>query len=201
MSYVVKQERVMNQTIKIVQDDSADSPREWDNLAKMIFVGNRKHLGDKHNVDFDIFGGFSSREDFIENGEKIVRQHFKDVVICYPIHLYSHSGESISVNYSGQYACRWDSGTIGFAIVTKKDIRDNWNVKNVTKKYIEHADRILIGEVEELNKYIMGEVYGYIIEDENGEHIDSCYGFYGDDIKTNGIAEHIGEEFVKALEG
>ena len=39
-----------------------------------------------------------------------------------------------------------------------------------------------------------------IIEDENGEHIDSCYGFYGSDIKTNGIAEHIGEEFVKVLE-
>ena len=185
-----------NKTIKIVYDNG-ENPREWDNLAKMLFVGKYQHLGDKHNVDFNTT--FNSREHFIEIGEQIVREHFKDVAICYPVHLYEHSGASISISNDYPYNCRWDSGTIGFAIVTKEDIRKNWNIKNVTKKYIEHADKILKGEVETLNQYVMGEIFGFIIEDENGEHIDSCYGFYGTDFKENGMAEHMDKEYAELL--
>lgn len=197
MSYTVKEAKVGNETVKIVQDSYIESPREWDNLAKMIFTGGHNHLGDKHNVDFNQF--FESRQDFIEKGEQIVRKHFKDVVVCYPVHLYEHSGTSISISDSYPYNCRWDSGTIGFAIVTKEDIRNNFGIKRVTKEYIEQADRILKGEVETLNQYVMGEVYGFIIEDENGEHIDSCYGFYGSDIEENGIADYLEKKYLEVL--
>jgi len=197
MSYTVKEAKVGNETVKIVQDSCIDSPREWDNLARMIFTGGHSHLGDKHGVDFNQF--FESRQDFIDKGEQIVRKHFGDVVICYPVHLYEHSGTSISISDSYPYNCRWDSGTIGFAIVTKEDIRKNFGIKRVTKEYIDKADRILKGEVETLNQYVMGEVYGFIIEDENGEHIDSCYGFYGSDIEENGIADYLEKKYIKAL--
>lgn len=198
MSYVIKEQKVMNQTIKIVQDESPESPREWDNLTKMIFFGNYRHLGEEH--DFIRNQSFNSRDEFITCGEDILRKEVKDIAICYAVHVYNHGGVSISIDDEYPYNDRWDSGTIGFVIITKEDIRKNWGIKNVTKKYIEQADKILRGEVKTLNYYISGEVYGFIIEDENGEHIDSCYGFYGSDIKTNGIAEHIGEEFVKVLE-
>jgi hypothetical protein len=197
MSYTVKEAKVGNETVRIVQDSYVESPRSWDNLAKMIFTGGHTHLGDKHNVDFNLF--FESRQDFIDRGEEVVRKHFKDVVVCYPVHLYEHSGTSISISDSYPYNCRWDSGTIGFAIVTKEDIRKNWNIKRVTKEYIEQADRILKGEVETLNQYVMGEVYGFIVEDENGEHIDSCYGFYGSDIEENGIADYLEKKYLEAL--
>jgi hypothetical protein len=32
---------------------------------------------------------------------------------------------------------------------------------------------------DEWDTYLQGEVYGYIIEDESGNHVDSCWGFYG----------------------
>ena len=193
----VKEVTVGNRTVKIVADDSAESPREWDNLSKMIFVGKHKHLGDNHKVDFS--EGFSSREDFITRGEEIVRKHFKDVAICFPVHLYEHSGASISISNSYPYNCQWDSGTIGFAVVTKSDIRENWSIKSVTKKYIEQAEKVLRGEVETLDNYISGEVYGYSVEDENGNEIDSCSGFYGSDFATNGIADYLDAELVEGL--
>ena len=197
MSYTVKEIQVKGKVVKIVQDSCIDSPREWDNLARMIFTGNYRHLGDKHGVDFNQF--FESRQDFIERGEQIVRKYFGDVAICYPVHLYSHSGTSISIDYTYPYNCRWDSGTIGFAIVTKEDIRKNFGIKRVTKEYIDKADRILKGEVEVLNQYVMGEVYGFIVEDEEGNHIDSCYGFYGSDFEENGMMDYLDEELVAEL--
>ena len=189
--------KVGNETLKIEQDTNPETPRDWDNLAQMIFTGKYRHLGDKHNVDFD--GDYESRQDFIEDGDLSIEQTIKDVVVCKAVHLYSHSGEAISTDYSGNFACRWDSGTIGFAIVTKQAIRENWGIKRVTKKYIEQAEAILDAEVETLNNYISGEVYGFTVEDDEGEHIDSCWGFYGSDLKTNGILDHVDEKFHKQI--
>ena len=197
MSYVIKEAILGNERVRIVQDEDVETPRNWSNLSKMIFTGGHKHLGDKHEVDFD--EEFDSRQDFIERGEEIVRKHFKDVAVCYAVHMYKHSGESISIDYSGQYTCRWDSGTIGFAIVTKEDIRKEYNIKRVTQKYIEKCENIVRGEIETLDQYISGEVYGYVVEDKDENVIDSCYGFFGDDIEKNGISDYLEEKYVKAL--
>ena len=197
MSYVIKEAKLGNETVKIVQDGDVETPRNWSNLSKMIFTGSYKHLGDKHEVDFD--EEFDSRQDFIGRGEEIVRKHFKDVAVCYAVYMYKHSGESISIYYSGQYTCRWDSGTIGFVIVTKEDIRKEYNIKRVTQKYVDKCENIVRGEIKTLDQYISGEVYGYVVEDKDENVIDSCYGFFGDDIEKNGISDYLEEKYVKAL--
>jgi len=195
---IVREFKSNGKVLKIVRDESPESPREWDNLTKMIFFGNYRHLGEKH--DFIKNQSFNSRDEFIVEGENILRKEIKDIAICYPVHLYNHGGVSISIDYEYPYTDRWDSGTIGFCIITKEDIRKNWGIKNVTKKYIQHADEILRSEINTLDNYISGEVYGFIIEDEDGNHIDSCFGFYGFDIKTNGMLEYIqDEEFANQL--
>ena len=38
-----------------------------------------------------------------------------------------------------------------------------------------------------------------IVEDEDENVIDSCYGFFGDDIEKNGISDYLEEKYVKAL--
>lgn len=176
---------------------SEGDSRTWDNLSKMIFFGNWGHIGDKHDVVLNC--QFDSRQDFIEKGEMIVKKQLKDVVICKPVHLYNHSGISISTSYSYPYNCRWDSGTIGFLVVTKEDIRKNWNIKRVTQHYIDWAERLAESELNTLDQELRGEVYGYMLYDENGDVEDSCGGFYGSDLMENGMSEYLDEKYVKAL--
>jgi hypothetical protein len=50
--------------------------------------------------------------------------------------------------------------------------------------------------------YLTGNVYGFIVEERNGddwEEVDSCWGFYGDDIHTNGIADYLDDADLIAL--
>ena len=46
---------------------------------------------------------------------------------------------------------------------------------------IEHTERILESEIETWDTYLRGDVYGFVAEDPEGEQIDSCWGFYGDE--------------------
>ena len=192
----VKKATVGNKTVKIVLSEHNESPREWCNLATMVFTGKHKHFGDEHKVDFS--EGFSSRQDFIERGEELVRKQIKDVAVCLPVHLYEHSNVSISTNSGYPYNCEWDSGTIGFVVVTKSAIRDNFSVKRVTQEKIDRAIQIAEGEVETLSDYIRGDVYGFVIE-EDGEEVDSCYGFYGDNFETNGIKDYLDDDLFEAV--
>ena len=173
----------------------AESPREWDNLTKCIFFGNYKDLGDKHNFDFNT--EFDSRHDFIDRGEDIIKEKF-DAVLVKAVHVYKHSGTSISTNYSGEYTCSWDSGTIGFVIITKADLRNEYGWKLITQKRLDsvmdNLNSVMDSEVDTLSDYVGGEVYEFSIEDEQGNQEDSCGGFYGYNLKTNGILDHLSKE-------
>lgn len=99
-----------------------------------------------------------------------------ELVMC-PVSLYDHSGLNI---YIGSPQCRWDSGYVGFIYQTKQDTLHNWsdatedNWKDIAMKHME-------AEMETYNYYVSGQVYGYVIEDEEGEEIDSCWGYFGDE--------------------
>ena len=169
----------------------------------MIFVGKHKSLGDKHDFEFE--GDYNSRQDFIEKGENELRKYFKDVAVIKAVHLYEHSGTSISTSMSYPFDCKWDAGTIGFAVITKADIKENFSVKRVTKELLKRAEAILDGEVETLNQYISGDVYGFELVEvsecdkgcEHETHLDSCWGFFGNEFMTNGITDHFDDEELK----
>ena len=109
--------------------------------------------------------------------------------------MYDHSGVTISTT---PFSCPWDSGQIGFAIVTKEELRKEFSVKRITKELTEKATKILLNEVEVYDQYLKGDVYGFKVL-ENDEETDSCFGFFGDDFATNGIADNLSEKLAKAL--
>lgn len=99
------------------------------------------------------------------------------------------------------------------ALAKYKDAMTGWDFidgKNVRKPTVGHPGRYALVQwckaqvewAEELaRQYSEGDVYGFILErkpldDEtnNWEEVDSCWGFYGYDWKTNGMADHISEE-------
>jgi len=176
----------------VEQDQCDESPRQWCNLAKMIFFGKHSHLGDKHDhkIQASHYNGWRELRRAIELAY--------DVACIVPVYAYEHSGMTISTE---PFSCPWDSGQLGFAIITKKDLRNNYSIKRCTKKYKEYGVDIHIkGEVKTLDQFISGEVYQFQVQNEEGDNLDSCGGFYGDDINENGMLEYLSEENRKFIE-
>ena len=69
---------------------------------------------------------------------------------------------------------------IGFYWVSKEDALKEYNRKKMSKKLEDKIRRILKAEIETMDQYLTGMVYGYEVEDEDGDVIDSCWGYYGE---------------------
>ena len=97
--------------------------------------------------------------------EKVTKEQSKQFWV-FPLYAYIHSGVSLSL---GEFSCPWDSGQVGWVYVAKEE----WRLQKSARKAAE-------GLVESWNSYLSGEVYGYIIRDDEGIDLDSCWGFLGD---------------------
>jgi len=145
-------------------------------------------MENKHDYNSEDYDGWDEMEEAIIENEK--------PIIILPLYLYDHSGITISTT---PFSCKWDSGKVGFIYISNKEIdyigtsikeNETWS------EYKERLEKFLHSEVELYDQYIRGEVYGFQLLDEDGELEDSCWGFYGHDWKTNGIADHIDEELL-----
>ena len=47
------------------------------------------------------------------------------------------------------------------------------------------------GELEAYSDYLQGNCWQYCITDEDGNVVDSCSGFIGDDLEKNGMLNYI----------
>lgn len=139
-------------------DEDPISPREWDNIGKIACFHRNYDIGDKHH-----FNDSQDLIDFIQDN--------KSEVVYLPIFAYEHGGITI---HTAPYECQWDSGQIGFIYAYKKDMIENG------LKLEEDMLQSLKQEVKTYDDYLVGNVYGYTITDDEGEMIDSCGGFIGD---------------------
>jgi len=164
-------------TINIYSDDDPFNPREdCDNVSKMICFHRNYRLGDykeSQKWDSDDFQEFIEKE----NGKSIV---------ALPLYLYDHSGITMS---TGRFACQWDSGCVGYAYIDKKEFIKEFGVKHWTKVLQQKAIDWIESDVEVYDQYISGEVYGYRIENNEGEEEDDlgCNGWFGYDFEKSGL--------------
>lgn len=160
--YIYEQKKIGKYTVKVAQDTNPVNPREdWEPLSTMICFHRRYNLGDKHS--------FTDPED-----EGLVSLLKDKNVLWLPLYLYDHSGITMS---TGSFSCPWDSGQVGIIYITKDKYRKAFSCKKVSKKKVYD---LLRGEVEVYDNYLTGDVYGFIIEDETGDNIDSSWGYFGD---------------------
>ena len=147
----------------LIYDDNPDSPRNWDNLGTMVCFHNRYNLGDKHDHT-------------VESIQELVK---RDDIIALPLYLYDHSGISMRT-YSHGIHQAWDCGQVGY-ILCLKCIKKEYG--KVTKKTIETAKQVLIGEAETYDQYLRGNVYSCVVEkyDKEKNHLDYDVvgGYYG----------------------
>ena len=188
--------------LKIYADENAESPRDWDHLGTMVCFHNRYNLGDKSEKHGYRKGDYGSWD---ELAQAIIKQ--ENPVVILPLYLYDHSGITMS---TGPFSCPWDSGQVGFIYASRKDVLDNWSIKRVSPKRKEQVERMLREQVEEYDQYLRGDVYGFRVVkpvkceecgNEEEEVVESCWGFYGDDPKENGMMSDISDELVEEIDG
>lgn len=162
----VETETYKEHEIEIKYDESPESPREWDNLCEIHYHSDSYTLGDTN-----------WRND-IEGYEAMLKEAKRNRDIIIPMYVYIHSGVALSLSsFHGKLAqghAEFDSGRAGTVIIRRKAILENWGGKIVTKKLREKAYRVAEGEIETFTQYASGEVYGYVIDEDE----DSCWGFY-----------------------
>ena len=190
------------QKVRIIMDSDPVNPRTWDNLGTMVCGHRRYSLGDDSEY------GLGDYDSWDEVRQGIVEQEGQ--VICLPLYLYDHGGLSISTgSFHGraQHAA-WDSGEVGLVYVSKERLVKEYGWKKMSRKREARIVEILNAEVEVYDAYLRGECYGYQIVSltkcELGEEhetiVDSLWGFYGSDPKTNGMSDYLSEAQLEEAE-
>ena len=103
--------------LKIIYDDSAESPREWYNIGTMVYSHRRYKLGDEEAQNTDDYNNW---DEWLE-GEVLEPNGGEDNVVFLPLYLFDHSG--VTMNTTG-FSCPWDSGQVGWIYATKEKFRE-----------------------------------------------------------------------------
>lgn len=165
-------------TVDLYHDDDPGSPREWDNLGEMVHWHRRYELGDRTVSDDE--GRAMSRGGFPLLARYLSVVH--DAAIVLPLSLLDHSGLTMWIGRGAHIADPggWDSGTVGFIWVTRARVKEEYGDR---ADALETAEHCLRAEVSTFDNYLRGTVAGFIIKDKDGEHLDSCWGYYPDEAK------------------
>jgi hypothetical protein len=104
----------------------------------------------------------------------------------FPLFKYEHGAVVYAVTEGGNpFHCPWDSGQTGWVLVKIIDWKDSTPL-TVAESW-----------AKAITTWCNGWYYGFVIEDQRGEHLDSCWGFDDDDYcesEALEIAKHHVEE-------
>ena len=187
----------------IIRQAYPQNPREdFEPLGTIAYKHSRYDLGEEEISDpiewLEEKLGLQSKGEYSDERLAELEERFFEKYIALPLYLYDHSGITMATT---PFGCRWDSGKVGYIYQTKEKIREWYDWKVITAKRREQIEKYLEVEVNEYDQYLTGEVFRFKVEDEEGEEVDSCGGFYGMDWENNGIKDHIDKELWPQLEG
>lgn len=191
-------------TVKIIQDDCSINPREdYDHMGKMILFPSRNYRDVNEYDDYTDGKDFEStlrslawnvtksdamEDDLIVPMEHVLRCVNKHYVII-PIWRNGYGGM-----FGASVVVESDSGCDGFILFPVSDLPK----EGISR---EQAVKNLECEIEEYSAWCTGDVYGYVIEDENGNELDSCWGFYGQDYAIESARESAKSQRYVPVEG
>lgn len=189
-------------TAYIYYDDDPCDPREWYRFTTMYCYHKRYHLGDKQTKYPPMYLR-DMIEDIITEEHKpridtelvstpnlfaIMNKHF----VWQPLFLYDHSGLSLSTSRGYDV---WDTSFVGIIYAHKTKIIEEYG--EYTEQTKEKVRSAINAEIETYNAYLNGDIYGYTIEDSDGELLESCWGYYNLD-ETINLTKKILDETVQS---
>lgn len=185
--------------IKIFLDNNSIDPRkDMDNLGIIIST---------QTIEDSLFK--QAKENLLENDYNQILDNKRDVrsiknilekskqFLIFNLYRYSHGNSIFEIADSNPFNCQFDSGQIGFVVVAKNKIRQEYSCKKITKSVLERVEKVIKAEIKNYTDAYNGDIYGFQVI-HNGEE-DSCGGFIGSDFETNGILDYIPEKFHNAL--
>ena len=153
-------------TCRILLDPDPMSPRDYDNVSTLACWHRRAKLGDQQLRMDD----YASADDALKALKAKVKAAGDRVLAVLPLYLYEHSGMTMRC---GAFSDPFDSGQVGWGYVTKSSAEKMGCVgRKWPKAKLEEAIR---AEVACYDNYLTGQIYGYIVEDSDGDELDSCW--------------------------
>lgn len=158
-------------TIKIYQDeDYQESPDDWGDKSVFLVGFHRdftiKRDGFGIEVCRAIAGDKDEDEHVLDRAKEVKKQYH-----VFGLEAYIHGGIALALSQEGNFPDRrWDVSQLGMVFVAKKEARTRAKARELAH-----------GLIETWKQNLSGDIYGYVVEDKDGEHLDSCWGYYGDD--------------------
>jgi len=150
-------------TIEIKQDEGFDQSPDDDHDDGLFLIANHRDFTIKRE-------GFADSEDQLKETGK--QYHI------FGLEAYIHSGVKLALSNTGNFPDRqWDVSQLGFVFVKKSEFRQKAEARKVAQ-----------GLIEVWNNYLEGNIWEYVVKNNDGEMLDGCGAYVGDPDKT-GILE------------
>ncbi len=162
----------MKVIVKILSDNDIQNPAEFMDCQWRLISFNNRHRS------------FEDHEQYTSPDIGLRRK--LAVGTAFYLDYFEHSGCIWSLAGSGPQ-CRWDTSRMAGILIFDK-VQDLG-----AKTYIDRAKDAEIF-LKLYTDWCNGHGHGYVIENEEGETLDSCFGFYDSDI------EHTVNEIVSQLD-
>jgi len=198
----IKKEQEMS-SLTIYKDFNTETPRERKYNETNLISGDKEGLlGDK-NVKEKLLAEVRNSSKYkreFEAGYDVndTMDLFKlalkmDVIAVYKdLYVFNCNGvKGVSTDKEKHKGCN----QFGYGFITKKEVDDLFGLKKISKKAKLMLEDKIDFELNELNSYLMGEVYGFKVCHNDGEVIDSCEGFFSIDFDKNGFKETLDEKY------
>lgn len=162
--------------VKLYADDQAANPtKEFDQAGTLALEGCEYDIADETVLPAEANGWSDSGFPFCDEWRYRFAERYVSLTggVAIPVRFddYGSSGAHI-------YTSDADSAN-GMISADKEEIAKEWNGdKTAARSYLE-------ARIKELDQYLSGEVYGFNIETPDGELLDSCWGFYGQQYATS----------------
>lgn len=168
-----------NLCLEISRDTDIENPRENDCNAATFYClkSPRRKIGDI--IDSAYYLNETKRA-LAKTGEYAIL----------PIYIHEHSDIALR---TVPFLDIWDSACIGFAVANINDfMKQRISDTPVSRCEAMHrAEDCIRSELEAYSDYLAGNCWQYCITDEDGNTVDSCSGFIGDDLEKNGMLNYI----------
>ena len=164
MEKPIEEIKIDEVTVKFYQDTDAQSPADWGDENLFLVHYHRDFWQENKDVtERDL------RDLYQGNKTETTRRLQKEYYI-FPVAALIHSGVWLKLGHGGFSMDEggWDTSHVGALFASKKEFKSKGD-----------AEKCATGKVTEWNHYLSGDVYGFVVEDKDGEDLDSCWGFYG----------------------